>query len=463
MGFADQSQFSIQAVLRLLDPAITMAGLFGLAYLHHVSLVDHYLWLAVISSLLVVITFSGANVYRPWRSAPVGVEVHYILLSWVVVCGALFAMGYATKTSDLFSRRVLLSWVVVTPALIVGAHLAIRMVLRRIRRHSNSHRTAVLVGGGAVAAKLVRKTENNPWLGVKVEGFFENRLDAARQESPLVPHLGKIEDVAEYVRKHNIHIVYLALPMRAEERIRKVVESLGDTTVSIYMVPDIFTFQLINAQAQDLDGLPMISLRESPFSGLKEWSKRIEDLILGSLILALISPLMILIAIGIRLTSSGPALFKQRRYGLYGEEILIYKFRTMTVLEDGDDIKLAEKNDPRITRFGGFLRRTSLDELPQFLNVLQGRMSIVGPRPHAVAINEQYRHLIKGYMIRHKVRPGITGLAQVRGFRGDMSSFSLVEKRIESDISYIRNWSLLLDLKIIVMTIFVGFRQDSAY
>lgn len=463
MGFADHSQFSIQAVLRLLDPVITMTGLFALAFLHHVELADHYLWMAVISSLLVVITFSAANVYRPWRSAPVGEEMHFILIAWVAVCGILFAMGYITKTSDLFSRRVLLSWVVVTPTLIIGAHLAIRMVMRRIRRQRNNHRIAVLVGGGAAAAKLVRKVERNPWLGVKIAGFFENRMDTARQESPLVPHLGKIGEVAEYVKQHGVHIVYLALPMRAEDRIRKVVESLGDTTVSIYMVPDIFTFQLINAQAQDLDGLPMISLRESPFSGLKEWSKRLEDLVLGSLILLLISPLLALIAIGIRLTSPGPALFKQRRYGLYGEEILIYKFRTMTVLEDGDNIKLAEKNDPRVTRLGAFLRRTSLDELPQFINVLQGRMSIVGPRPHAVAINEQYRHRIKGYMIRHKVRPGITGLAQVRGYRGDMSSFEMVEKRIESDISYIRNWSLLLDLKIIVTTIFVGFRQDNAY
>ncbi|MBI5138128.1 MAG: undecaprenyl-phosphate glucose phosphotransferase [Nitrospirae bacterium] len=251
--------------------------------------------------------------------------------------------------------------------------------------------------------------------------------------------------------------------MRAEERIRELTNSLTDATASVYLVPDIFAFELMNARAQEIDGMPVISLCDTPFSGLDGYLKRIEDIVLSLVIMALLLPLTLTIALGAKLTSRGPVLFKQRRYGLDGRQIKVYKFRTMTVCEDGGEITQATHGDARITRFGAFLRRTSLDELPQFYNVLQGRMSIVGPRPHAVAHNEQYRRLIKGYMWRHKVRPGITGLAQVAGYRGETETLDKMEKRVEYDLNYIRNWSLFLDLKIIALTVVRGFTHKNAY
>ncbi len=242
-----------------------------------------------------------------------------------------------------------------------------------------------------------------------------------------------------------------------------LLDDLRDTTASIYFVPDIFLFDLIQANISTIKGIPIVAVCESPFVGINGTIKRISDVVLSFLILLLIAPLMLLIAIGVKLSSRGPVLFKQGRYGLDGKEIVVYKFRSMTVMEDGEQVNQATRNDPRITRFGSFLRKTSLDELPQFINVLQGRMSIVGPRPHAVSHNEIYRSLIKGYMIRHKVKPGITGWAQVNGFRGETETIEKMQARIDYDLDYLRNWSLFLDLSIIFKTICVVIKGKNAY
>jgi putative colanic acid biosysnthesis UDP-glucose lipid carrier transferase len=258
-------------------------------------------------------------------------------------------------------------------------------------------------------------------------------------------------------------VIYIALPMASQPRILKLLEDLRDTTASIYFVPDIFVSDLIQARVDSIGGLPVVAVCESPFCGINGVVKRASDFVLATLILLLISPLMVAIALGVKLSSPGPVLFKQRRYGLDGKRIVVYKFRSMTVEEDGDLVRQATKNDSRVTRFGGFLRRTSLDELPQFINVLQGCMSVVGPRPHAVAHNEIYRKLIRGYMIRHKVKPGITGFAQVNGWRGETDTVDKMKRRIEYDLQYLRNWSLLLDLQIIFKTIVVVLQKDNAH
>jgi len=209
--------------------------------------------------------------------------------------------------------------------------------------------------------------------------------------------------------------------------------------------------------------MPVVAVCETPFTGINGIIKRATDLLLATLILILISPLLLIIAIGVKVTSPGPVIFKQRRYGLDGEEILVYKFRSMSVCEDGGQIQQAKKNDQRITPLGAFLRKSSLDELPQFINVLQGRMSIVGPRPHAVAHNEMYRKLINGYMVRHKVKPGITGWAQINGLRGETETLDKMKARIDFDLDYLRNWSPMLDLKIIVNTVGVVLKDQHAY
>jgi putative colanic acid biosynthesis UDP-glucose lipid carrier transferase len=232
----------------------------------------------------------------------------------------------------------------------------------------------------------------------------------------------------------------------------------------VYLVPDIFLFDLIQARMDHVGGLPVLAVCETPFYGVNGIVKRVSDIVLASLILVLIAPILAAVALGVKLSSPGPAIFRQRRYGLNGQDVVVYKFRSMTVAEDGAVVKQATKNDSRVTPFGAFLRRTSLDELPQFINVLQGRMSIVGPRPHAIAHNEMYRKLIKSYMVRHKVRPGITGWAQVNGLRGETETVEKMRARIEYDLDYLRNWSLGLDLRIIWQTIFVVFkRPDTAY
>ena len=251
--------------------------------------------------------------------------------------------------------------------------------------------------------------------------------------------------------------------MTPQVRILKLLDEMRDTTTSIYFMPDTFIHDMIQARVDMLNGIPMLAVCETPFLGINGIIKRVSDIVLSVIILLLISPLLLILAIGVKLSSPGPIIFRQSRYGLDGKEITVYKFRSMTVSENGSNIVQAQKNDVRVTRFGAFIRKTSLDELPQFINVLQGRMSIVGPRPHAVAHNETYRKLIKNYMVRHKVKPGITGWAQVNGYRGETDTLEKMEKRIEFDLDYMRNWSLYLDLWIIIRTVMVVFKDKNAY
>jgi len=265
------------------------------------------------------------------------------------------------------------------------------------------------------------------------------------------------------VNARQIDSVYLTYPAQQEAKTRNLLEQLADSTVSVFIVPDVFVSDLFHARWTSLGDVPLVSVFDSSIHGASLFVKRLEDLLLGSLILLLISPLLCGIAAAVKLTSPGPVLFKQRRYGLNGQVIEVWKFRSMRVVEDGAVVPQATRNDPRVTGLGAFLRCTSLDELPQFFNVLQGQMSIVGPRPHAVAHNEQYRKLIHGYMLRHKVKPGITGWAQVNGWRGETDTVEKMEKRVQYDLEYINNWSLWFDLKIILMTVFGGMRGKNAY
>ena len=354
-------------------------------------------------------------------------------------------------------------------AALVALRLQMYLGLRWLRQQGRNTRRVVIAGAGDLGRRLAWNMVDTPWLGLRLSGFFDDRLVGKVEIRPGSKHcksypiLGNLNDMIAYIQENQVYMVYLALPLRAEERLREVVEALRDTTASVYYVPDVFTFSLLTAGFTDLRGIPLISLWETPFFGLNGWVKRIEDLVLASLILLFVSPVMLLVALGVKLSSPGPIIFKQRRYGLDGHEIVIYKFRTMKVCEDGLQVPQATQNDHRVTAFGGFLRRTSLDELPQFINVLQGTMSIVGPRPHAVAHNEYYRRLIPGYMLRHKVRPGLTGWAQVNGWRGETETIEKMEKRVEYDLDYLRRWSLWFDLKIIWLTIFRGLKDSHAY
>jgi putative colanic acid biosynthesis UDP-glucose lipid carrier transferase len=329
-------------------------------------------------------------------------------------------------------------------------------------RKKGGQRSAVVVGANETSLKLVKRVAEFPYLLIDIRGYFDGRNDE-RVPTGLGARLGGIADVASYARKHNIEMIFISLPMSAQPRIREIIDDLHDTTASVYFLPDVYVYDLMQARFNSVGGIPVVAACESPFSGVDSVVKYVSDFVLALLILVLISPIMLGIALAVVLTSPGPAIFRQRRYGLNGEEITVYKFRSMTVREDGSNVVQAQKDDPRVTKIGAFLRRTSLDELPQFVNVLQGRMSIVGPRPHAVAHNELYRKLIKGYMLRHKVRPGITGWAQVNGMRGETEVLEKMQGRIDHDLYYLQNWSIWFDLWIILRTVGVVLRRDNAY
>jgi putative colanic acid biosynthesis UDP-glucose lipid carrier transferase len=275
--------------------------------------------------------------------------------------------------------------------------------------------------------------------------------------------LGGLRDVANYVYAHGIHEVYITLPLGSQPRIVQLLEAVQGTTASLYFVPDVFGISIIQGRLQDMNGVPVVGICETPFTGTNALVKRVSDIFLAIIILVLISPVLAGVALGVKLSSPGPIIFRQKRNGLDGEEIVVYKFRSMRVMDNGAVVKQATKGDSRITPFGAFIRRTSLDELPQFINVLQGRMSIVGPRPHAVAHNEEYRRLIKAYMVRHKVKPGITGWAQVNGCRGETETIDKMQARVEYDLEYLRNWSLVLDLQIIIRTVRLMVFDRNAY
>ena len=388
---------------------------------------------------------------------------------WLILLFVLLAIGYATKSSGDFSRRMLLTWAATTPVFLLGIALLLHEGFKRLLADPQTARRAVVAGYNEISVSLATRVEQTSLSALHIDGFFDDRaperLSALMsQRSPGEPMLrGSLRDIVPYVQSNGIDVIFVALPVSHIARVQTLLDELRDTTVSIYYVPMVFPLDSIQGGTSEFLGLPLIALCETPFHGTRGVSKRLTDLTLASLILIPLAPVMLLIALLIRLSSPGPAIFKQRRYGLDGHEIVVYKFRTMKVTEDGAAIRQATKGDPRVTPLGRLLRRSSLDELPQLFNVLQGRMSLVGPRPHAVAHNELYRKLIKGYMIRHKVAPGITGLAQVHGMRGETETLEQMEARVKYDLEYLRNWSPLLDLQILFKTLLIVARGNKAY
>jgi putative colanic acid biosynthesis UDP-glucose lipid carrier transferase len=420
---------------------------------------------AVFAALLFTFVGGLRGLYNSWRTSSLIDEVRTLMFVWLTVVLALLMLAFATKTSEYFSRLVMLSWSIAVPVTLIAVRMVVRWLLRFVRRHGANVRTVAIVGHNPVGHRLVRHLNTMPWAGLVVKGFFDYRSresgDVVIGESSY--SLESIDELMLKVHAGEIDSVYIALPLKAEPRIETLINQLSDTTASVYVIPDLFISELMHSRWINFGGMPLVSVYETPFYGLFGWVKRAEDLVLGSLILLLISPLLIAIAIAVKATSPGTVLFKQRRYGLNGAVVEVWKFRSMSVSDDGDNVKQATKGDARITPLGAFLRKSSLDELPQFFNVLQGSMSVVGPRPHAVAHNEQYRKLIKGYMLRHKVKPGITGWAQVNGWRGETDTLDKMQSRVDFDLEYIQNWSLWLDLEIVFLTVFRCLGGKNAY
>jgi len=445
-----------RAIEVVLDPALILAWLLALVLALGKELDVHVL---VASLLVFALTFPGNVRLTDTVPAVIGKSLLTALVA-LVALGLLECLG---AWITLAPTRTLLPWLAGLPVLLVGANLVARGALRRILERSGGQDTAVVCGINRIGVSLAARLHASPYVGVRLLGYFDDR---ARDRLPPVEDqhfLGAFTQLTDFARLRRVDRIYLALPMATQPRILKILEDLKDTTASIYFAPDIFVTELINGRVETVGGMPVLAVRDTPFLGVNAVVKRAEDIVLSALALLAAAPVFLAAAVAIRLDSPGPVLFRQRRYGLDGREIGVCKFRTMSVVEDGaGQFAAAQRNDLRITRVGRFLRRSSLDELPQLLNVIRGDMSIVGPRPHAVAMNEQFRKLIPGYMLRHKVKPGITGLAQVRGQRGGDDVDSL-RARIASDLEYLGSWSLGMDLAILLRTLPVLAGDKSAY
>jgi len=453
-GLGRSSLFAV--IEAVLDPLVLVFSLWGLAIYFEGAIRPAYLILSVIVFSL---TFPGTSHLR----LPVWKVFFNIAFNWVWIVGLLLFLGFVTDYVYRLSMPVLGTWLWLAPVAQAAAHLLIRAAAPHLVRLQGPPRTAVIVGMNDQGFALAQQIGESAYSGIELLGFFDDRNEERRGIRKHYKLAGKIDELPAYVKKNRVQFIYLSLPMASRPRILQVLDGLKDTTASIYFVPDMFITDLIQGRSDSVCGVTVISVCDTPFRGVNEMLKRGSDIVLSLLIMALIFPILLLIAAAVRLESAGPVIFRQRRYGLDGQQIVVYKFRSMAVTEDGNQIAQAKKGDQRITRLGAVLRKTSLDELPQFINVLQGRMSIVGPRPHAVAHNEMYRTLIKGYMVRHKVRPGITGWAQVNGQRGETDTLEKMQSRIDFDLDYLRNWSLQLDLFIILKTIRLVFKDSAAY
>jgi len=409
--------------------------------------------------LLLVLIFPGLNRFG---KTGIGVGID-IFLSWIGVLFVLVLVGYATGGLQAFNPELLLGWAIATPlvhwlCVVFGtAYMRHRAALPEYRR------PAVIVGAHRMGRRVAEMLQARRGYGHDLLGYFDDR-SATRLELPVdVPLLGGLNELPQFIERHGVKDVFITLPLTSQPRILQLMETLQNTTPSVHFVPDVFGVSIIQGRLEDMGGVPVVGLLVTPFTGINGLLKRASDIVLATLILLLITPVLMAVAIGVKLSSRGPVIFRQRRIGLDGEVIEVYKFRSMTVQDDGAVVAQATRNDSRVTRFGAFIRKTSLDELPQFFNVLKGQMSIVGPRPHAVAHNEQYRKIVKAYMARHKVKPGITGWAQVNGLRGETDTVDKMARRVEYDLEYLRNWSLGLDLLIIARTAKLMFFDRKAY
>jgi putative colanic acid biosynthesis UDP-glucose lipid carrier transferase len=438
----------------LLSPLVLSLSLWLVAYAYEGILAPHYVILSVVVFSL---TFPGSA----YLSQSLWKVLLRIATGWFAISALLFLFGMASGYLQYFDRDLIFTWWWAAPTGEAAAHILLRLFAPKIIELQGPQRRAIIAGMNSQGLELASRVSSDPYSRVHIVGFFDDRADQRGSQSSAYPVLGKIAALPRFASDNQVDLIYISLPMASQPRILSLLDNLRDTTASIYFAPDIFVTDLIQGRIDSVGGLPLVAVCETPFAGLNGVIKRLSDIVLSLQILLLIAVPLLAISIGVKLSSPGPVIFKQRRYGLDGQEIIVYKFRTMTVSEDGQVVMQAKKNDSRVTPFGRFLRSTSLDELPQFFNVLQGRMSIVGPRPHAVAHNEAYRKLIKGYMQRHKVKPGITGWAQVNGCRGETEVLEKMKARIDYDLDYLRNWSLRLDLYIIAKTVWVVLKENS--
>lgn len=467
-----------RSLINILQPLLDGVAILGVAWFfiqfNIGFLTQDYVILLLVLLGLVSVMYDRFAIYR--TSSSFAAKLFSLFNAWSISFLALFVLGFLTKQSHAYSR------VFITELFVIGfvaqslIHFVVRTVNQRINKHSHVTDNVIIVGQGQLANYLEHKITSNPWLNervignVSIEEEVKRKRKAQKSELNDYPtsrtiHLGKVAELPDLIDEHDINTIYIVTPLESSRVLEELYFVLLDKHVSIHWIPDIFSLRLINHSVKEIAGIPVLTLSETPLTGLSKLGKAIEDKVLSFLILLLITPVLIAVAVAVKLDSPGPIFFRQKRTGWNGKTFSIWKFRSMRVdqpMDGSQSLKQAEKNDPRITKVGAFIRRTSLDELPQVFNVLKGDMSLVGPRPHAVQHDEVYSQRISDYYARHNIKPGITGLAQVRGYRGETKELDQMTKRIESDIEYINNWSIWLDLSILMRTV-NAFTGKGAY
>ncbi|XSG82522.1 MAG: undecaprenyl-phosphate glucose phosphotransferase [Methyloligella sp. ZOD6] len=391
-----------------------------------------------------------------------------IILAWTLVLAGLMAVAFFAKVGAEFSRLWLGSWYVTVFSLLLVERLSLLILMRRWLREGRLYRRAVIIGGGKQAEELIKSLEASPNTDIRIAGIFDDRSDD--RVSPLVagyPKLGKINDLVDFARKSRVDLLIISLPMAAEKRVLQILKTLWVLPVDIRLSAQNNALRFRPHTYSYIGNVPFIDIADKPIADWDFVQKRVFDAVISGLALLALSPLMLLIAAAIKLTSRGPVFFKQTRQGFNNELINVYKFRSMyTEMADANADKLVTKDDPRVTPVGRFLRKTSLDELPQLFNVLKGDLSLVGPRPHALkakARDKLYADVVDGYFARHRVKPGVTGWAQINGWRGETDTEEKIHRRVEHDLYYIENWSVMLDLYILLMTPIALLKTQNAY
>lgn len=452
----------MNTIIKVVDVALIALLLHFIVLSYGASDQQHHLLLGLSAAIFYVFLSEITNAYIDYYSASLLREIVITSLLWFFVVFSAIVFLFLLKESTTFSRFVILVWSMSVPIVLYLWHLVARKYMSSHMKQSGRMPNAIIVGTGELAEKVKNTLQSNAWLGFNYIGKYDDRQTPDRvclEEDTI----GNFNTMMADAKEGKFDVAFIALPLEAQVRIMTLIDDFGDTTITVFMVPDFFLTDLVKGNWHEFAGLPVMGVFDTPFWGVSGWVKRAEDVVIGSMILVLIAIPMLFIAIAVKLTSEGPVIFRQQRYGMDGQQISVPKFRSMLVMEDGDDVKQAQVADPRVTPLGAILRKTSLDELPQFITVIAGSMSIVGPRPHAVSHNEEYRKHIRGYMLRHKVKPGITGWAQINGWRGETDTLHKMQKRIECDLWYLDNWSLWLDIKTILLTILKGFSGKNVY
>lgn len=455
------------AVQTLLDLVVVLGLALLLVHRQYGVLPAAYSVLLLLLAIGMLFAYDQFGVYR--SNSSFARKALTLLKAWSLAFAFLLVVGFATKQTDAYSRLLLGQLYVLGYAIQVLLHYFSREIHTRVMRRAVPAENVLIIGTGKLARYLQGKISGNPWLNQNVVGCLElpgSHPRAADKPTASLYHssdfaalreaevIGSLEDMLDIIERHDVRTVYFAIPLGDSDLIEEMYFRLLDRHVAVHWVPDIFSLLLVNHSVREMAGLPVLTLSETPLTGTRLLLKAVEDRVLATLILLLVAPVLLLIALAIKLDSPGPVFFRQARKGWSGKVFHIWKFRSMHVHQpEGGVVQQATRDDPRITRVGAFLRKTSLDELPQVFNVLTGEMSLVGPRPHAVQHDEEYSKRIDAYLARHNIKPGITGLAQVRGLRGETRDVEQMQQRIEADIEYINNWSVWLDLSILVRTL----------